>query len=87
MSVPKVYAPVERPRSIILEGDLLDGPHIKYECTGLLARAAQHEIDHLDGIVYVQRVKSPAFEEVLPAYEKIIKKSGNKEYKIRRIEE
>lgn len=87
LSVPKVYAPVERPRSIILEGDLLDGPHIKYECTGLLARAAQHEIDHLDGIVYVQRVKSPAFEEVLPAYEKIIKKSGNKEYKIRRIEE
>ena len=87
LSVPKVYAPVERPVSVILEGDLLDGPHIRYECTGLLARAAQHEIDHLDGIVYVQRVKSPYFEEALPAYEKIIRKSKNKDYRIRRIEE
>jgi len=85
LSVPKLYAPVERPVSVVLKAQLLGGPAVRLDCGGLLARAIQHELDHLDGVVYVQRVKSPDFEAVLPALEKIIKKSGNKGYTIRRL--
>ena len=86
LSVPEVYAPVERPVSVVLAAQLLDGPEFTLDCGGFLARAIQHELDHLDGIVYVQRVKSPFFEEILPELKKIIKKSGAaKSYKIKRI--
>ena len=85
LSVPKLYAPVERPVSVVLKAQLLGGPAVLLDCGGLLARAIQHELDHLDGIVYVQRVKSPDFEAILPALEKIIKKSGSKGYTIRRL--
>ena len=85
LSVPKIYAPVERPVSVVLKAQLLDGPPVLLDCGGLLARAIQHELDHLDGVVFVQRVKSPDFEEILPALEKIIRKSGNKNYTIKRL--
>lgn len=85
LSVPKLYAPVERPLSVVLKSQLLDGPTVTLNCGGLLGRALQHEIDHLNGIVYIQRVKSPDFENILPEVEKIIKKSGAKNFKIKRL--
>ena len=85
LSVPKIYAPVERPVSVVLRAQILDGPPLHLDCGGLLARALQHELDHLDGVVFVQRVKSPDFEEILPALEKIIRKSGNRHYSIKRL--
>ncbi len=85
LSVPKIYAPVLRPISVVLKAQLLDGPQVLLDCGGLLGRAVQHELDHLDGIVFVQRVASPYFEEILPALEKLIKKSGNKNYSLKRI--
>ena len=57
LSVPKVYANVVRPCRVVLKSQLLDGSTVELECGGLLARALQHEIDHLNGIVFVQRWK------------------------------
>ena len=85
LSIPKIYSPVERTVSVIIKDQLLDGQPVLLDCGGLLARALQHELDHLDGVVYVQRVKSPDFEEILPDLEKIIRKSGNKNYTIKRL--
>ena len=85
LSVPKLYAPVERPVSVVLKAKLLDGPEILLDCGGFLARAIQHELDHLDGIVYVQKVKSPAFEEIQPQLKTIIKKYGARGYKLNRL--
>lgn len=85
LSVPCVYAPVDRPVSVVLKARLLDGLEFTLDCGGFLARAVQHELDHLEGIVFVQRVKSPFFEEILPELKKIIKKSGSKGYQIKRI--
>ena len=86
LSVPGgIYAPVERPVNVVVAGKLLDGEEFCLECTGLLARAFQHEIDHLDGIVFVQKVKDPDFEKALPGFKKIIKKSGAKNYQIKRL--
>lgn len=85
LSVPDVYAPVERPVSVVLTAQLLDGPAFTLDCGGFLARAIQHELDHLEGIVFVQRVKDPFFEEIQPELKRIIRKSGAKNYAIRRI--
>jgi peptide deformylase len=85
LSVPKLYAPVERPVSVVLKSTLLDGRQIRVDCGGFLARALQHELDHLDGVVYVQRVKDPDFAEVLPQLQKIYRKYGPRGYKINRL--
>ena len=85
LSVPKLYAPVERPVSVVLNTLLLDGPEIQIDCGGFLARALQHELDHLDGVVYVQRVKDPDYQEILPQLQKIYKKYGARGYKINRL--
>ena len=85
LSVPKLYAPVERPVSVVLKTTLLDGRQIRVDCGGFLARALQHELDHLDGVVYVQRVKDPDYAEILPQLQKIYKKYGPRGYKINRL--
>ena len=85
LSVPHLYAPVERPVSVVLKARLLDGPEIQLDCGGFLARAVQHELDHLDGVVYVQRVKDPDYQKMLPQLQKICKKYGPRGYKIKRL--
>ena len=85
LSVPHLYAPVERPVSVVLKTRLLDGPSIQVDCSGFLARALQHELDHLDGVVYVQRVKDPDYQAILPQLQKIYKKYGPRGYKINRL--
>ena len=85
LSVPKLYAPVERPVSVVLKTTLLSGRQVRLDCGGFLARALQHELDHLDGVVYVQRVKDPHYEEILPELQKIYKKYGPRGYKINRL--
>ena len=85
LSVPNLYAPVERPVSVILRTGLPDDPDVQLDCGGFLARALQHELDHLDGVVYVQRVKDPDYQKILPELQKIYKKYGYRGYKIKRL--
>jgi len=56
LSVPKIYGPVVRSTRVMLKAMTLDGNTIDIECGGFLARCLQHEIDHLDGILYVERL-------------------------------
>ncbi len=56
LSFPGIYAPVSRPAEIVVTGFDLSGNEIKLACKGLLARAVQHEFDHLDGTVFIDRV-------------------------------
>ncbi len=39
---------------------MIDGSKIEFEATGLLARALQHEIDHLNGVLFIDRMNSAA---------------------------
>jgi peptide deformylase len=55
LSVPKLYADVERAVTVLLEATLLDGTPLLVQCGGLLARCLQHEVDHLDGILFPDR--------------------------------
>ena len=55
LSIPEISAEVIRPVSVMLRASTLDGRPISVECGGMLARCLQHEVDHLDGILFVDR--------------------------------
>ena len=60
LSFPDIRLPVPRPAEISAEVTLLDGSRLTIETDGLLARALQHETDHLHGILFIQRISSAA---------------------------
>ena len=57
LSVPGFNATVARPSRAILKGLNRDGEEYTVEATGLLARCFQHEMDHLDGTLFVDRLR------------------------------
>lgn len=58
LSVPELYGPVERPEKITIEGYDANGKKIKIKAWGILARVFQHETDHLNGILFIDKAKS-----------------------------
>jgi peptide deformylase len=56
LSVPRYYGTPVRPARVTVKGLDLDGKEQTYTATELLARAFCHEIDHLDGLVFVDRL-------------------------------
>ena len=56
LSVPGLTALVERAERVVVEGLDPDGREVRVEADGLLSRCLQHEIDHLDGILFLDRV-------------------------------
>lgn len=56
LSVPEISADIRRAARITVRASSLDGKEIEFEATGLLARAAQHEADHLNGILFIDRM-------------------------------
>ena len=56
LSIPEVYADVTRPDRVVLEALDLDGNVYRKDASGLKARAIQHEIDHLDGILFLDHL-------------------------------
>ena len=58
LSIPDLYADVDRPYSVVLEALDRDARPYRVTVTGLTARAVQHEIDHLDGILFLDRLSA-----------------------------
>jgi len=56
LSLPGISSDVVRPEFITVEAQNLDGDLLKINAEGLLARIIQHETDHLDGIVFIDRI-------------------------------
>ena len=56
LSFPEIYADVTRPESIEVKALDRQGQPIAFRCGGLLARAIQHELDHLNGILFIDRM-------------------------------
>ncbi len=54
LSVPGIYEEVERPDQVTIKAQNLKGEHFEVVCEGLLAVCIQHEIDHLNGKVFVE---------------------------------
>ena len=85
LSVPKLYANVKRPSRVVLQTQLIDGTTLTAECGGLLARVLQHELDHLDGIVFVQKADEADYKEIQAGVEKLIRKNGPRGFQVRRL--
>lgn len=58
LSVPGMYGAVERPEKITLSGYDQNGRKIKIKAWGLLARVFQHEVDHLNGALFIDKAKN-----------------------------
>lgn len=58
LSFPEINGDVERSASVTARAQGLDGEPLEIEATGLLARALQHEVDHLNGILFIDRMSS-----------------------------
>ena len=70
LSVPDVYGEVERPERIVLEAIDAEGQRYRREASGLLARAIQHEIDHLDGILFLDHLGALKRKLILTRWKK-----------------
>ena len=64
LSLPDLYAPVVRPEKVVFRTATLDGEMIECECGGLLGRCIQHELDHLDGKLFIDRVAPEELRKV-----------------------
>lgn len=56
LSIPEIRADVKRPEKITLSFQSIDGASHEQQFEGLLARVLQHEIDHLNGVLFVDRI-------------------------------
>ncbi len=58
LSFPEITGEIERAATVILRADTLEGEALEIEAGGLLARALQHEVDHLNGILFIDRMSA-----------------------------
>lgn len=65
LSIPGVFFPVERSLTVTVEGLDETGDPIKIEAEEFLARVFQHEIDHLDGVLFIDRLTEELRREAL----------------------
>jgi peptide deformylase len=72
LSIPGVFAQVTRAEWVDVEAKDVDGHPVKLHGRGLLARVLQHEIDHLDGVLFIDRLDPVARDRI----KRRIKKEG-----------
>jgi len=60
LSFPEISGGIERAKSVIAHAQTLEDGRIEIEASGLLGRAIQHEVDHLNGILFIDRMNSAA---------------------------
>jgi peptide deformylase len=75
LSIPGVFADVTRSEWVRVDAHDLDGQPVSIRARGLLSRVFQHEIDHLDGILFIDRLDPVARERI----KRRIKKEGMRE--------
>jgi peptide deformylase len=71
LSFPGLFAEVKRPNIVKVKAQDVDGKDIEVEGSGLLARALHHEIDHLDGILFIERMKKSDRENIVKKMRKM----------------
>lgn len=71
LSFPEIYAEITRPDIVDVKALGPDGKEVEFRCGGLLARAVQHETDHLHGILFIDRMDKRTKEELRPEFEQL----------------
>ena len=78
LSIPDYYAEVERPASITVKHLDRDGKEQTIEADGLLATCLQHEIDHLNGVLFIDHISKLKRDMVIRKFTKAAKTRGAK---------
>jgi peptide deformylase len=65
LSVPGVQGEVARSEGVVVQGLDENGEPVTLRAGGILARCLQHEIDHLDGVLFIDRIPSPIPSPIL----------------------
>jgi len=73
LSIPEYYAEVERPARIMVKALGLDGKEKLTEADGLLATCLQHEIDHLNGVLFIDHLSKLKRDMVIRKFKKLAK--------------
>ena len=71
LSLPGFNATVVRPSRVVIKGQDRDGSECCFEGTSLLARAFQHEMDHLDGLLFVDRLRGVKRDMIVRKIQKL----------------
>jgi len=75
LSFPEIYAEITRPEAVAVKALDKKGKPIEFRCGGLLSRAIQHEADHLNGILFIDRMPRKTKEELRPELEALQEKT------------
>jgi len=86
LSFPEITGDIERATSVIVRAQTLEGGTIQVEAGGFLARAIQHEHDHLNGILFIDRMNSAA-KAALSSHLRRMQKEARRGRRIRPQEE
>jgi peptide deformylase len=77
LSIPEYYAEVERPASVRARYLDREGETREILAEGLLATVLQHEIDHLDGILFIDHISKLKRDRVIKKFQKAAKRAGD----------
>jgi len=78
LSIPGYMTTIKRPEKVFVKGHDREGRPVEIESSGLLARALQHEIDHLEGFLFIDRMSPIRREFFKRRYKKSLKESAKK---------
>jgi peptide deformylase len=81
LSFPEIYADIERLEEVQVRAVGMDGKPWEFRCGGLLARAVQHEVDHLNGILFIDRM-SRAIKEGIRGELEALKEETREELEV-----
>jgi peptide deformylase len=78
LSIPGYLTSIKRAEKVLVKGVNREGKDIEIEAEGLLARALQHEIDHLEGLLFIDRMSPIRREFFKRRYKKLLKERSDK---------
>ncbi|MEJ5188891.1 MAG: peptide deformylase, partial [Breznakiellaceae bacterium] len=70
LSIPGLYGEVKRPEAVRIQAWNERGRPFTLDAEGLLARVIQHEYDHLEGVLFIDRLSEPKRKKLLALYDK-----------------
>ena len=76
LSIPEFYGEVERPDRVRVRYMNLDGQSVEQEADGLLATCLQHEIDHLNGVLFIDHLSKLKRDRVMKKFTKAAKRDA-----------
>jgi peptide deformylase len=84
LSFPEIYADISRPEAVDVTATNQKGERVSFRCGGLLARAIQHEYDHLHGVLFIDRMDKATLKKIKPELEGLVYSTKNALKKMRR---